>query len=239
MAKGVFPEDHPLACGMTGIWGTRVANDTMRGADVVARRRHGVRRSRLQLVAARAHVCDPADAADPDRHRPAGDRQDLPGRGRHRRRRARPRCAQLIDGAARPRRPTPTRCSAASTRSIARRASWQAGDRGDQAATAARRFIRRACSTRSPRRRRATRSTSPTSAGTRTAPVSSCRRTRPRHVPHQRRPGDDGLRPGGGDRREDRRAGSDGDLPGRRRRLPVGVRRADHRGRARTCRWSG
>ena len=35
MAKGALPEDHPLACGMTGIWGTRVANETMRGADVV------------------------------------------------------------------------------------------------------------------------------------------------------------------------------------------------------------
>jgi acetolactate synthase I/II/III large subunit len=35
MAKGVLSEDHPLACGMTGIWGTRVANETMRSADVV------------------------------------------------------------------------------------------------------------------------------------------------------------------------------------------------------------
>jgi acetolactate synthase-1/2/3 large subunit len=35
MAKGIFPEDHPLACGMTGIWGTRVANETMRSADVI------------------------------------------------------------------------------------------------------------------------------------------------------------------------------------------------------------
>jgi acetolactate synthase I/II/III large subunit len=35
MAKGVFPEDHRLACGMSGIWGTRVANETMRGADVI------------------------------------------------------------------------------------------------------------------------------------------------------------------------------------------------------------
>jgi acetolactate synthase I/II/III large subunit len=35
MGKGIFPEDHPLACGMTGIWGTRVANDTMRAADVI------------------------------------------------------------------------------------------------------------------------------------------------------------------------------------------------------------
>ena len=35
MGKGVFPEDHPLACGMSGIWGTRVANETIRQADVL------------------------------------------------------------------------------------------------------------------------------------------------------------------------------------------------------------
>ena len=35
MAKGIFPEDHPLALGMTGIWGTRVANETARSADVI------------------------------------------------------------------------------------------------------------------------------------------------------------------------------------------------------------
>ena len=35
MAKGIFPEDHPLACGMSGIWGTRVANESLRGADVL------------------------------------------------------------------------------------------------------------------------------------------------------------------------------------------------------------
>jgi acetolactate synthase-1/2/3 large subunit len=35
MAKGVFPEDHVLSLGMTGIWGTRVANETARGADVI------------------------------------------------------------------------------------------------------------------------------------------------------------------------------------------------------------
>jgi acetolactate synthase I/II/III large subunit len=35
MGKGALPEDHPLACGMTGIWGTRVANETMRAADVI------------------------------------------------------------------------------------------------------------------------------------------------------------------------------------------------------------
>jgi acetolactate synthase I/II/III large subunit len=35
MAKGVFPEDHALSVGMTGIWGTRVANDLTRSADVI------------------------------------------------------------------------------------------------------------------------------------------------------------------------------------------------------------
>src|SRR5262245_6185761 len=35
MAKGVFPEDHPLSLGMTGIWGARAANDTTREADVI------------------------------------------------------------------------------------------------------------------------------------------------------------------------------------------------------------
>ncbi len=35
MAKGVFPEDHALAVGMTGIWGARSANDTTREADVI------------------------------------------------------------------------------------------------------------------------------------------------------------------------------------------------------------
>jgi acetolactate synthase-1/2/3 large subunit len=35
MGKGVFPERHPLALGMSGIWGTAVANATTRAADVV------------------------------------------------------------------------------------------------------------------------------------------------------------------------------------------------------------
>ena len=35
MAKGIFPEDHALSLGMTGIWGTRVANETTRNADVI------------------------------------------------------------------------------------------------------------------------------------------------------------------------------------------------------------
>jgi len=35
MGKGVFPENHPLALGMTGIWGTRPANATTLEADVI------------------------------------------------------------------------------------------------------------------------------------------------------------------------------------------------------------
>jgi acetolactate synthase-1/2/3 large subunit len=35
MGKGVFPEDHRLSVGMTGIWGTRAANETTLGADVI------------------------------------------------------------------------------------------------------------------------------------------------------------------------------------------------------------
>jgi acetolactate synthase-1/2/3 large subunit len=35
MAKGVFPENHPLSLGMTGIWGTRVANETAKESDVI------------------------------------------------------------------------------------------------------------------------------------------------------------------------------------------------------------
>jgi acetolactate synthase I/II/III large subunit len=35
MGKGVFPENHPLSLGMTGIWGTRPANTTTLEADVI------------------------------------------------------------------------------------------------------------------------------------------------------------------------------------------------------------
>ena len=33
--KSAFPEDHPLALGVTGIWGTRAANEMARQADVI------------------------------------------------------------------------------------------------------------------------------------------------------------------------------------------------------------
>lgn len=35
VGKGVFPETHPLSLGTTGIWGSRVANESARNADVI------------------------------------------------------------------------------------------------------------------------------------------------------------------------------------------------------------
>jgi acetolactate synthase-1/2/3 large subunit len=35
MAKGAFPENHPLSLGITGIWGTTAANETTREADCI------------------------------------------------------------------------------------------------------------------------------------------------------------------------------------------------------------
>ena len=35
MGKGAFPENHLLSVGVTGIWGTRLANETTRDADVI------------------------------------------------------------------------------------------------------------------------------------------------------------------------------------------------------------
>ena len=35
IGKGAFPEGHPLALGVAGIWGTRAANETTREADVI------------------------------------------------------------------------------------------------------------------------------------------------------------------------------------------------------------
>lgn len=35
IGKGAFPETHPLSLGMAGIWGTRLANDTTKEADLV------------------------------------------------------------------------------------------------------------------------------------------------------------------------------------------------------------
>ena len=35
MGKGTLPEDHPLLLGMTGFWGTPIANEKCRTADLI------------------------------------------------------------------------------------------------------------------------------------------------------------------------------------------------------------
>ena len=142
MAKGIFPEDHALSLGMTGIWGTRVANETARARRRDPRRRHRLRRGRLQLVEPEVHLRDPAVEADSDRHRSAGDRQDLSGRRRHRRRRegdaARAGAARCARARAKPQR---------RARGGDRRAARPSGSASSRrsSATPASRSIRRGC----------------------------------------------------------------------------------------------
>jgi acetolactate synthase-1/2/3 large subunit len=85
MAKGVFPEDHALALGMTGIWGTRAANDTTRDADVILAIGTGFAEADCSSWDPEIYVCHSAVTTDSDRHRPAGDRKGLSGRSGHRR----------------------------------------------------------------------------------------------------------------------------------------------------------
>ena len=89
MGKGALSAEHPLHLGIAGCWGEYPAQEAARNADVILA--FGCRFSDIHslVVGARLHVQHPADEADPRRHRPAGDRPQLPDRDRHRRRRAR------------------------------------------------------------------------------------------------------------------------------------------------------
>ena len=80
---------HPLHLGIAGCWGEYPAQEAARNADVILAL--GCRFSDIHcvVVGAGLHVQHPADEADPRRHRPAGDRSQLPDRARHRRRRPR------------------------------------------------------------------------------------------------------------------------------------------------------
>ena len=42
MGKGCMREDHPLLLGMTGFWGTPIANETCRTADLIVIRSYAV-----------------------------------------------------------------------------------------------------------------------------------------------------------------------------------------------------
>ena len=79
--KGAIDETHALAAQTIGDTGSTIGN-----ALAASRRRAALGRLPLHrlvgvFVAARGDLRDPADAADPARHRPARDRQELPGRG--------------------------------------------------------------------------------------------------------------------------------------------------------------
>ena len=86
MGKGALPDDHPLILGMTRLLGHQVHQRQVQGRRLDPRSRHALLRGRLQLVGGRVHVQLSADEADPHRHRPGGDRPQLPGGDRRRRR---------------------------------------------------------------------------------------------------------------------------------------------------------
>ena len=84
IGKGAFPEHHPLSVGVTGIWGTRVANQTTRDADVILA--IGTRFGEADCSSWNPEYTFsiPPARLDPDRYRPAGNRQALSGRNRNR-----------------------------------------------------------------------------------------------------------------------------------------------------------
>ena len=186
---------------MTGIWGTRVANETTRDADVILAVGTALRRSRLQFVETRIHLRHSAVEADPDRHRPAGDRQDLSGRRRHGRRRqdrsrVTERASPAIRGRSGRRAARAAQLHSARKRVAAELTASQAGRRQADSS--------RASAARNREGRCPTDAIFVTDVGWNkngagqqlAAPASAV-------VHHQRRPRDDGIRAGGRDWRED------------------------------------
>src|SRR5690606_13524300 len=195
-----------------------------------ARDRHRFLGVGLQLVGPEGLVPDPACAADPDRYRSAGDRQDLPGHRGHRRRcegdaRGVGRTAEEAAAVGRGDRRSPTRCRRAQggVGAGARRgpARFRPSDPSRAAARRDRQGAARGRGRRHGRRLEQERR-GPTAVGAATQGVH-----------HERRFRNDGLRARRRNRREARRARSESRLPRRRRRLHVGPRRADDGGRAR------
>ena len=85
--KSGFPEDHALFAGAVGQTGTILGNAIAADADVVIS--VGCRFTDWSASSYRKGISFslPAGQAHPDRYRPPGDRQELPRRGRHPRRR--------------------------------------------------------------------------------------------------------------------------------------------------------
>ena len=192
MAKGIFPEDHPLSLGMTGHLGhARRQRNGSRDADVILAVGTGFGEADCSSWNPKYTFAIPPSTADPDRHRPAGDRQDLSGRGRHRRRRESDARASWSTRCARGRcKPNAARTAAVAAGQGARgSASWP-----PSSATPASRSIRPGCcneiSKVAPRRHHL-RHRRRLEQERRRAAVGGAAAA---YVHHQRRHGDDGIR---------------------------------------------
>ncbi len=97
MGKGALSARHPLHLGIAGCWGEYPAQEAARNADVILA--FGCRFSDIHCSSwvPGLHVQHPAHEAHPRRHRPAGDRAQLPDRDRHRRRRARGAASSCLE----------------------------------------------------------------------------------------------------------------------------------------------
>ena len=80
--KGAIDETHELAAQTIGDTASTCGNELAASADVILSVGNRFTDWSASSYRARRHLRDPADAADPGRHRSARDRQELPGRGR-------------------------------------------------------------------------------------------------------------------------------------------------------------
>ena len=238
MGKGVVREDHPLLLGMTGFWGTPIANEKCRTADLILAIGTRLRRSELELLGSAVHLQHSADAADPHRRRRRGDRPQLPHRARRRRRReagARRRWSTAAKGVKHRNRGSLRLEIAQGRRAFA--ANWADQYSSSQYPMRPERILselRKAVPGRRLHRHRRR-----LEQERRRAAVPDHRAG---HVHHAERTGDDGVRAGGGAGREAGAAGSRGRGAGRRRRVrqqPVGRRHRDGGGARRRVAGDG
>ena len=190
MGKGCMREDHPLLLGMTGFWGTPIANETCRTADLIVAVGTAPGGGQLQFLGPALHLRHSSDPPDSHRYRPGGDRPQLPHRTRSGRR--------LPDGAQRDRRApraarvTRTAATCASGSRPAARAfasNWADQWSSDQYPMRPERILERAEEGDS--RRRLHRDRRGLEQERRRPAVSH---HGPRHVRHSQRSGDHGLR---------------------------------------------
>ena len=82
MAKGTVPDSHPLLLGMPGFWGLEFTNAYTSDADLVLALGTRFAETDASSWHPGLHLAVPAVAARPGRHRPRGDRPQLPGGNR-------------------------------------------------------------------------------------------------------------------------------------------------------------